>query len=216
MRLSQFVLTMQRDAGSILKHIFSFHLPTIKSFVRRLHHRSRLAVFLAQHLGPRYNVLLFDFVAQYPELLNLIVASNSPVPLRLHAGFLGSRDFTAQLARQVAATQVLFIPSVTKLCKSLGIPPSPLTLIYSFGDSPLQVVQSVPGQKRFLVFRNPLQIRRDKELEKSVLLLFYQDSVRAEYFTGPEGFIKARKERKKSKGNLLYALFVQRNNMFVF
>lgn len=170
--VSQFILTAESDFVSFVKNILLFRVPTIFRFVERLLKASKLHIFFIEHLHKNFNVILLDFVNFDIDLLFLIIASNFSSKLTIHKAFIGSKDFTDKISEKISIGQVLYIPCLFKLCKILNTPIGTLTLVYSYGNSPLMVAQSKTKRFSFLLYNNPFLIQEEANEQISRIICF--------------------------------------------
>lgn len=214
--VSQFVLTAERDITSIVKNVFVFKLPTILNFVERLYKRSLLSKFIAENVHRNFNVLLFDYINFDMNIVCLIIGSNIDSKLTLYSAHVGSIDCTNQLRRHVTQTGALFVPSIQKFCKFWKFPLSQLTVVYSFSDSPLMVLQSSPELRSFFIYDNPLNAEKVASMGVISLLLFYASHVKHKVLLGADSMSEAKTLREKGKEGLLFGVVVRGKQMVIF
>ena len=168
---SQFVFTIQRHPLELATNLFSFTIPTIHNFVKRLYEGSRLPRYINHNIDKNFNIMLFDYIDYDISLLKLITVANSSSKLYIHRLFVGNQDLT-KVFKSKAVFNTLYLYNLNNIYEKYKPVFKAITVIYSYDDRPIRVMITSPYDKSLLVYNNPILFDKEENSIKGYLVLF--------------------------------------------
>lgn len=207
---SQFVFTMQRNPLEIANYVFSYTMPTIENFVKRLYESSRLPRYINHNIDKDFNIMLFDLIDHDLSLLKLITVANSVSKLTVHRLFIGSQDVT-KIFKSKAEFNTFYLYSLSNIYDKYNPDFRVTTVIYSYDDRPFRVLTTKPQDASLLVYNNPILFDKEENFIKGYLILFKSTGIRFE--TLKQDFSEEEIESKLSSVEFIKCYHINKNTM---
>lgn len=168
---SQFVLTTDlKNPKFVLTRLVTMRMPTIISFVNRLHRCSLLPKFIFQNTTRPFNLFLFDQIEYDLNLQKIIISANGKLELAVHRCFLGDKELTEQELKEFTGARQFYVPSVSAVAAEYKPKFAQFCVIHSFGGGDYRVELSRRDADSFLVYDNPIIVEKIVQPYKCVLV----------------------------------------------